>query len=600
MPRAGVILIVFAAAILLAALLVFLDRPDRTEPVIAETAIAEAAAGREELVSEIDAAAENKPLKILSRENEAFAAIRKAPCLSGRVFDRTSGDPVAQCAVALWEAPTETGGCRKIKFGRCYSDSRGRFAIPIDRLGLRADASYNLVFQSQYHTTTIVDSLHVPPADGLNDLSAPLEKKGLLRIRGAGFDMADFRRLTVALGNRAAREREQAWRDRGFSEKMIGRAQGSLEFRSAHFAPHSYSRTDREWEHTFSVAPGAWTITVSTGTERITREASLPSGGAITVEIERQTLQAPFTVLGSLRYTDGSPAQGARIFFFAVQVSSLDRNETYRFVERGQIYEACRSDARGEFRPRNLVPGQWRIDVHLEDGGRPFLPYIIVPADPPDPFRIDLVVPRGSVSGALCDAASGLRLEADFTEWFFLVRHCDTGRVAAELNNHIGDAFRVSAVPAGAFRLEARASGFDDYRSDPFTLAAGQDLNLGDLNVVRTSRFGSLIVSIVDLDGDPFEKPVQIGLFKSLGRGDHHEALLPGHTPLSQRSLEWNSFRFDHLPAREIRIVVFEGVQRLPNPGQYPRRNLREMDVAIKADEVTEIRLELDPRFENW
>ncbi len=599
MPRAGVILIVLAAAILSVALLFLLDQPADTGPVIVGAAADETTGEQGALISEIDGPAENGPREILSRENEAFAAIRKGPCLSGSVTDSATGDPVAQCAVGLWEAPTEKGGCRKIKFGRCYIDSQGRFAIPIDRLGLRADGSYNLVFTSRNHTVAIVDSLHVPPQEGLAGIRAPLEKKGLLRLRGAGFDVADFRRLTVALDNSAVRAREKAWRDRGFSDTMIGRAQGLVNVRSARFAPRSFNRTERKWVNTFSVAPGAWTITVSTGAETVVRETRVPSGGAITVEIERQTLRSPFTVLGSLAFTDGSPVEGARIFLFAEQVPSLDRNATYRYVERGQVYEACRSDAHGEFRPKNLVPGQWRIDVHLEGGGRPFLPYVIIPADPPDPCRIDLVVARGSVSGTLCDQGTHLPLEADFTEWFFLVRDCGTGRVAAELNNHIGTAFRVAAVPAGKLRLEVRASGFDDYRSDPFTLAAGQNLNLGDLDMARTSQFGSLLLSIVDLDGAPFEKPVQVGLFKSLGRGDHHEALLPGQTGLSRRSVGWNTFRFDHIPAREIRVVLFEGLQSLLNPGQYPRRNLREFDVTIKADEVTEIRLSVDPRFEN-
>lgn len=600
MSRAGVILIVFAAAILSAALLVFLGSSSDTGPVTVGGAADGAKDGPGALITEIDGFAESPSREILSRDDEAFATIRKGPCLSGRVTDSATGDPIAQCAVTLWETPTGEGRCRKIKFGRCYSDSRGRFAIPIDRLGLRADGSYSLVFSSIYHTLTIVDSLEVDPRDGLSGINAPLEKRGLLRLRGAGFDAADFRRLTVTLENRAVQAREEAWRDRGFSDAMIGRAQGALNFRSAHFGPRAYSRTDMKWENTFSVAPGAWTITVSTGAETMVCEETVPSGAAITVEIERQTLRSPFTVLGSLTFTDGSPVQGARLFVFAEQVPRLDKNETYRYIERRQIYEACRSDARGEFRPRNLLPGQWRIDVHLDDGGRPFLPYVIIPVDPPDPFRIDLVVPRGSVSGTLFDEGTHLPIEADFTEWFFLVRDCDTGRVAAELNNHIGTDFRVSAVPAGKLLLEARASGFDDYRSKAFTLAAGQDLNLGSIDMVRTSRFGSLLLSIVDLDGEPFGKPVQVSLFKSLGRGDHFEAALPGHTGMSQKLVGRNIVRFDHLPARELRVVVFEGVQSLPNPGQYPRRNLRELDVVIKADEVTEIRLSIDPRFENW
>lgn len=600
MRPAGLILIVFAVVVLALALMFFLGNQETGNDEIGDGAPNREPLEPDSLIGEIETAAALSKHEVLSCEDQAFADASRGPCLAGTVVEKGTGKPIARCRVALWETPAGSRGCRKIKTGRCYSDSRGRFAVPLGRIALRAGVHHALVFSSKNHALEIIDSLLVNPDEGLDGISSQLEKKGLLCLEGTGFDADDFRRLKVELVHPALQARETLWRGRGFSDAMTGRSQSTISRRSMNFSPRAYDRNALSWSSSMPVVAGMWRVTVSTGAETAVRDVYVPSGVAVTETIERQALRSPFTVLGSLTYTDGSPAEGARVFFFAEQVPALDRTESYRFVEKRQVYESCRTDGRGEFHPRNLLPGQWRIDVHLAGGGRPFLPYIIIPDNPHEPFRIDLEVARGSVSGTLCDRETHLPLDADFTEWFLLIRNAGTGRVVAEFNNHIGADFRIAAVPAGTLRLEVRGAGFENHCSEPFALANGQSLEVGSVEMTRTSRFGSLLVDLAGPRGEPLQEFVQVALFKSLGRHDHWQALLPGPGGMTQKMEERNVYRFDHLPVQELRLVVFEGAGRLPHPGLYPRRNLLEVEVQIEADELTEISLELDPRLENW
>jgi len=259
-------------------------------------------------------------------------------------------------------------------------------------------------------------------------------------------------------------------------------------------------RTDGSggYEGTWTLPPGVWTVRVArSGGGRAERVVAL----APDVRSEVRFLPADLlgfegrvAVAGSLRLVDRAPVAGARLFLAALDAELPDDDDRVR---------SATTAADGSFRAEGFVPGRWKASAVLPDGGEVDFDDLVVPAAPPDPVPLELVLPAGRVSGRLVDGTSGAPLAADGPRWWAFLRTADGGRIAAELNGgHTGPAFELRGVPGGRYELLVQARGCFDRLTPPFDLTEGEVLALGE---IRLDRSAVLTVEATSADGAPLD-----------------------------------------------------------------------------------------------
>jgi len=259
-------------------------------------------------------------------------------------------------------------------------------------------------------------------------------------------------------------------------------------------------RTDESglFEGSWMLPPGVWTVRV-TGPEKERAERVVALAPDVPSEVrflpaDLVGFEGRVAVEGSLRCADGAPVAGARLFLAALDAELPDDDDRVR---------PATTAADGSFRAVGFVPGRWQVSAVLADGGEVDFEDLVVPAAPPDPVPLELVLPEGRVAGRLVDGTDGAPLAADGPRWWAFLRTPDGGRVAAELNGgHTGSSFELRGVPAGRYELLLQARGYFDLVTPPFELGEGERRELGE---IRLEPSAVLTVEATTADGRPLD-----------------------------------------------------------------------------------------------
>ncbi len=553
-----------------------------------------ARASTESMVSDLTTE-DSSPLRkdLPTRREESNRARPDGPVISGTLTDRLTGKPAPGVhRIELWEGSRGSGPVEKIEVEQIWCNDEGEFAIPVEPLPLRGDRRYNLVLEQWDHVIFVLENLSISPTEGLTGLDIRLEPKGQLELVCRAFEKNDYSDLatTLVCATRTAsevfwkRRSQLSWADveQETGERAIVRQSKGDMGRSGSVDP------DGMWTAAWDLEPGLWSLIAGIGNQRFETDLTIVSGRTTRIELHRQEIVPALVIAGSMSYTNGVPVVGAELVFSARSLfgEGFEDNPIHEpgYKKKQCETSKCVTDEKGKFQPLDLVPGTWRLRAYLADGSTPFFHDIEIPLESQNPYPLDLVVHRGSVSGTLCDQTTRMPFETDYTRWFIVIRDCATGEVIADHGNRFGSAFNVACVPPGRHQIEVRAREYVDFISAPFTLAAGQDLDLGEIEIAGQDDFGSLLLTLTDGAGQPFEQRVEIEVLKDLGLPSRWQILPWGEKGCTWEWLGWHSYRLGRLPAERLTIRIKEN-----------KKILREATVTIESGKEATKTLSLDP-----
>lgn len=529
---------------------------------------------------------------VITRTEALNRKILDGACVSGTATDQLTGEPVPLYhAIELWEFDAPSLSMSEIKLERVYVDKKGAFAVPLANLPLRDDRRYCLVFDHTDYVTRAFEGLITASERRRTGLDVRLEPKGCLEITCQSFQKDDLSDLSVALRCRSRLQKEVFWIKRSpesFWPVPTPEFDGMISRRLSSFTRGSTRAQPGPNQQILDLEAGMWTLTASLGNQRLEKALTIDMGRTTRFTILRDEIAPPFEVKGTMRYSNGSPVIGAQLIFTAIEIPDLESPIPSFYESSSQkkrrTNTRCVTDENGEFTPLDLLAGTWRLTAFLEDGSDPYFPDIVIPPNPDSPRPLDLVVQRGTVSGVLCDRATQLPFGFDYTRWFIVIRNCGTGLIIADHGNRFGSSFTVDSVPPGSHQLEVCARGMVDYVSPPFAIAAGQDLDLGEIGISRQDKFGSLLLTFTDGSGSPIEESVQIEVLKPLGVEDRWNIIPEGRNGYVLERLGADKYHFDRLPAERLTFRI-----------KRDRIVLRKLEIAIEPELETTKTLSLDP-----
>jgi len=127
-----------------------------------------------------------------------------------------------------------------------------------------------------------------------------------------------------------------------------------------------------------------------------------------------------------------------------------------------------------------------------------------IPSSLPPDFAIELVLPDGVIRGTLCHKGTGLPLsEQDLVMRSVMVNDPGQNYRIVGLSLATTDhRFELSAIPAGTYQLGVAAFGFGEYRSEIFTLAEREVLDMGK---ILLEPVGTAEIEVFDSAGNPLD-----------------------------------------------------------------------------------------------
>lgn len=386
-------------------------------------------------------------------------------------------------------------------------DENGAFSlgVPPGIYDLYADEYTNV--RSSYR----LKHIDVNENEIVDDIRLVIPSGGWLDLKVIGLEVKD--RFQVYL-NRSDASRPTV--SRAFHSDHDGKAEEKIYLEEG------------KWKATFhlgerGVYECAFQITPEETTPLVLNAPSLVFfGGTVTLE-------------ATLTRRDGSPVAGA---YLMVDPSRVPRKPGDKFrTLRGE------TDAEGRFSMEGLKPGNWKVWADLPDGASIDFPYLDVPARPEDPFRLDLVLPEGSVKGTFHDARTGLAFDKDGPNWHVHVQEphiivsVDGTQFACRDNGKGGSRFDLKGLRAGEFILVLDVAGYFEYRSDRFRFSEGQNLDMG---AIPLNPCGVLDLDVVDESG----KPVT-----------HYRVYCNGEENTYWMN-HWFNRRWDKLPLGDVEVRV--------------------------------------------
>ena len=379
--------------------------------------------------------------------------------ISGVVVDRDTGGPPAEGGAVFASRRGATSGGRHVAI-----DAAGGF-----RLRGLASGVYDLYVHAEGYASAQHEGVRVGAG------TVGLEPVRIEVSRGAS--------LTVRLADHAA---HMPFEIEFESDGAVRRSPGASTDEAGAF------------EGTWTLLPGSWTVHLrAAGVGRAARVVTLRPGGAaealfLPADLER--FEGRVAVEGRLRRAGGEPVEGAHLFLFGVD-AELPADEDR---QRKAI-----TDAEGRFRAEGFLPGRWRLSGVLAGGAEVRFDDLVVPARPPDPVLLQLVLPEGGVRGRLVDGSTGIALAEDGPAWWAFLREAETEHLVAELQGgHRGPTFELTAVPGGRYRLLVKVRGYFDHSTPAFDLGEGELRDLGELEL---SPSAVLSVEVRGPDGQPLQ-----------------------------------------------------------------------------------------------
>ncbi len=237
---------------------------------------------------------------------------------------------------------------------------------------------------------------------------------------------------------------------------------------------------DPAWETGRVLNPGVYTAVVefiNLGVIEKTFEIFLDQ--TTFLEIYRNELGAEITdavdVTGTIKYEDGTVLAGAY-----VSVSTDD-------VQGSNSSAMDKTSEYGEFTLRRLRPGTWKMDVWIPASSSKTsisCPDLIILGGGVTPAPLDIIISIGIIKGEVFDAATGNPLGESVDSFRAVVMDVKTQKVVAQSYCGGGSGrFSFSGVEEGEYELVISANGYEEYRSDPFTLSEKQLLDLDHIHL---------------------------------------------------------------------------------------------------------------------
>lgn len=202
------------------------------------------------------------------------------------------------------------------------------------------------------------------------------------------------------------------------------------------------------------------------------------------------------TLTGRLIRRDGRAVEKAYLEFTGRDVPGAEPNRSIK----------GKTDPEGRFAIEGFRPGRWKVAALVVPSRfRVFLPDVILPELPSDPFLHDLEIAAGTISATLRDSGTGLVFDDESARWRARLLDTATSLVVAELDGErSGSSIELEGVPAGRFRLEVQAASFEHYLSGVIELGEGESRNIGE---VALKPAAIIVLTVEDPDGRPIEKP---------------------------------------------------------------------------------------------
>lgn len=373
---------------------------------------------------------------------------------TGKPFTKRPGHVVARKSQGSLSALDRSDS---YLFNTCRSDidGSGRFRL----IGL-GNGLYRL------HTVSWGAAAEYPHQVAINDhesvdgIEIVVPSQGMLDLRLSGFNAPDCRTFTLTFVNDQNIE--------SYAGESTVDHNGSLRV-------------------TYVLKVGTHRVVLSfMGKGIIDREFMIISNERTEVRIDGSGLEIAkraVTVEGLVSYTDGEPLVGAEVKLWPFNVAALGGRGSYSFS--GQ--HSTKTDAMGRYTIKGVYRGNWWVRVGSDEADLEF-PDLNIPADPDDPIEMNLTVPRGAVTGILCDYATSLPINRAETFGWLWVKRADSTQTVCEGITREDGSFRIFGIGSGRFRLVVTAKDHEKYESEIFFLAEGQVLDLGNILLKKKSH----------------------------------------------------------------------------------------------------------------
>ena len=255
-----------------------------------------------------------------------------------------------------------------------------------------------------------------------------------------------------------------------------------------------------------SLRPGRWYFMVrfTTGGERryAVRTFTVRAGKTSELSLSGDDLITggrTFTVEGTLRREDGTPVPHAELEFKPTGFSPLADASVRR------PKQTSRTSAGGGFTLHDAGPGLWNVTASLPDSSRMPLPGVVFPVNAASPFPLDLTIPSGVVTGTFRSLDPKVPLDPAGPAFTLRLRPEKGGFLSKSHPGGDGKtAFALDHVAPGRYRLRADVTGYGLVMTPPFTVEAGERIDLGEIGL---SPRGVLILDIVDPEGKRIPYP---------------------------------------------------------------------------------------------
>lgn len=310
------------------------------------------------------------------------------------------------------------------------------------------------------------------------------------------------------------------------------------------------------------LTPGKYHAHVETRRSEVLRFDEAPSSGVAVAIVEGKTatldLTAPVavSVVGMVTQA-GAPAAGVRVSAHPVRDAALGLEIPDVDFDFGGTQSAT-TGADGKFRIDGLDAGRYRFKARKPGSAKPSVKEIDVQTEGQ---RVDLTLPRGVVEGRVVRAAGSEGVagatvslvdagERESAVGIMMALSTDAG--GGEVMTFDGQStvktdsegrFRLEDVPAGKYRVRARAAGLREAKTEPFDL--GEDAALKGVDL-KMEKAAVLLGRVLGPGGAP-RSGAMVTLESVKGQGGP----MPPNLKLTDSE---GRYRFDSLNPGEYRV----------------------------------------------
>lgn len=372
--------------------------------------------------------------------------------------------------------------------------------------------SYRLVLKENDELYTPLSKVEIHDGEIIDDMLLKLPPRGRLELAVSGFTEQSSRELKLKL----TREMDGEVLDLCEPSLRVGSRMGGM--------------TRRSW----SLVEGRWNLVCTADNLGfIERDFEIVRSEPTELEITKSDFESEFTTIaGRFTWQDGKPLIDARLRF-----RLLERmGEKY-----DRYYQYGTTDLQGRVSIHGFKPGRWRVRANFGPDDNMVIGEFVIPDGADDPFSLQMEVTTGEVRGSVCSKAGRLRIEdggsgteielVDATTWDW---------VATQKRELVDGEVRINCYPGGPYFLRIENDWYEDYKSEPFNLAEGQVLDLGEIHLTPC---GVIDFKIVDTEGQRINR---FGV-----KCPQKKYNIPPHTVVGERLL-----RFKSLPLGHVTITI--------------------------------------------